>query len=203
MPPLTVLERTAGIQLSNRFIWLAVLAAIYLVGQLSFVQWQTGTQLGHPRFDTLDLMSLLMAIIEAALVACALLLALGTPQTRRSWYARHPRESFSYIAAGIGGGLALVLLTAIMLAPVLYLHRYPELVEQANMRIPLMLLQRGTLVLVAVLISYNLILVLRHVLRLPWWLAGVLGLLAHAGLGCYVTYLSYYNSSYERLNYVF
>ena len=67
MAPLTILERTAGIQLNNRFIWLVLFAALYLIGQLSYVQWQTGTA-GHPRFDTLDLMSLIMVIIEIALL---------------------------------------------------------------------------------------------------------------------------------------
>lgn len=203
MPALAVLERTAGIQLHNRFLWLVCALALYLIAQLSFLQWQTGTQLGMPRFDTLDLMSLLMAIIEGALLLCALLLALGTPQARRSWRARHPQQPFSLVAAGVGGALILVLLLLIMLAPVLALHTYPDLAAEAQVRIPLMMLQRAMLVLCAVLIGYNFILLLRHMLRLPWWLAGILGLAAYWGLGYYVTYVSFHGRALERLNYVF
>jgi len=203
MPPLTVLERTAGMQLHNRFIWLVCALALYLIAQLSFVQWQTGRQLGMPRFDTLDLMSLLMAIVEGALLLGALLLALGTPQVRRSWYARYPQQPFSYVAAGVGGALIIVLLLVIMLVPVLVLHSYPELAEAAQVHIPLMMLQRATLVLSAILAAYNLILLLRHMARLPWWLAGAIGVIAYGGLGYYITFRSYQGNNLERLNYVF
>jgi hypothetical protein len=203
MPALTKLERTAGIQLSNRFIWLVCALALYLVGQLSFVQWQTGRQLGMPRFDTLDLMSLLMVIVESALLLSALLLALGTPQVRRSWYTRYPRQPFSFVAAGVGGALILVLLLVIMLGPVLLLHTYPELAAEAQVHIPLMMLQRATLILSAVLAAYNLILLLRHMARLPWWLAGTIGVIGYVGLGYYIAFRSYYSSGLERLNYVF
>jgi hypothetical protein len=203
MAPLAVLERTAGIQLSNRFIWLVCALALYLIGQLSFVQWQTGRQLGMPRFDTLDLMSLLMVIVEGALLLSALLLALGTPQARRSWYARHASQPFSFVAAGVGGALILVLLLVIMLAPILLLHSYPELAAEAQVHIPLMMLQRSTLILSAVLAAYNLVLLLRHMARLPWWLSGMIGAAAYLGLGYYITYTSYQSSSLERLNYVF
>ncbi|GEM_PF-4932455 len=203
MAPLTQLERTAGLQLANRFLWLACALALYLIGQLSWVQWRTATQLGMPRFDTLELMSILMVIIEAALVLCALLLALATPRTREAWYKRYPHHGFSYIAGGVGGLLILLLMLVILLAPVLYLHRYPQLVEEAQVRVPLMMLQRGLLVGCAVLISYNLMLLLRHVLRFPWWLAGICGVGAHVAIGWYVTWLSFHYTTYERLNYVF
>lgn len=203
MPALVVLERTAGIQLHNRFIWLVCAAALYLIGQLSFVQWQTGRQLGLPRFDTMDLMSLLMAIIEGALVLCAVLLALSTPRVSASWRARHTGQPFSYVAAGIGGALILILLLLVLLVPVLALHTYPQLAAEAKVRIPLMMLQRGLLVLSAVLIGYNFILLLRYAARLPWWLAGILGVACYGGFGYYITYASYYGKVLERLNYVF
>jgi hypothetical protein len=203
MPALVVLERTAGIQLHNRFLWLVCALALYLIGQLSFVQWQTGRQLGMPRFDTLDLMSLLMAIIEGGLFLCALLLALSTPQVRRSWLARNSQQAFSFVAAGVGGALILVLLLLVLLAPVLALHTYPELASEAMMHIPLMMLQRGMLVLSAVLIGYNFILLLRYVVRLPWWLAGMLGLAAYGAFGYSLTYASFHGKALERLNYVF
>jgi len=202
VPALTILERTAGIQLSNRFIWLVFSAALYLIGQLTYVQWQTG-QGGHPRFDTLDLMSLIMAMIEAALVLTALMVALGTERTRQAWYKRFPQQPFSYLAAGIGGCLVVWLVLALLLVPVLYFHRYPELVSEAQVSIPLMMLQRSLLVSCAVLISYNFLLMLHYVLRFPWWLAGLLGLAAHVALGFAVSYFSYHMLTLERLNYVF
>ncbi|MBN2081540.1 hypothetical protein JW859_04950 [bacterium] len=202
MPALTVLERTTGIQLSNRFIWLVFIAALYLIGQLTYVQWQTG-QAGHPRFDTLDLMSLIMAIIEAALVLTALMVALGTERTRQAWYKRFPQHPFSYLAAGVGGCLVVWLMLALLLAPVLYFHRYPELVSEAQVRIPLMMLQRSMLVSCAVLISYNFLLMLRYVLRCPWWLAGGLSVIGHVAMGYLVSYYSYHMLTLERLNYVF
>jgi len=201
-PALLVLERTAGIQLNNRFIWLLAAVTMYLILQLSYIQWQTATQLGNPRFDTMDLVAILQAICEACLLICALVLVIATPRIREAWYRKYPTEKFSYIATGFGGILALILLQAILLAPILFLHRYPELAAE-GIRVPLMIMQRVVLVNCLLLASYNLMLVLRHVLRFPWWLAGILGALTHIGTGYYLTFLSNRYEALIRLNDVF
>lgn len=200
--PLLLLERTAGIQLHNRFIWLALILALYLIAQLSFVQWHTGTNLGTPRFDTMDLMAILLVIIEGCLLACALLLVVGTPGTRMAWYRRYPAVRFSYVASGIGGILILILLQSILLLPVLFLHRYPDL-QLEGINIPLMLLQRSLLTGCVLSLSYSVMLLSRHVLRLPWWLAGIFGAVVQMIAGWSCTYLSFTNSVFIRLNDVF
>jgi hypothetical protein len=201
--PLAILERTAGIQLSNRWLWLIFALGLYALLHLSYLQWHSSTALQAPQFDTLELMALLMAVNEATLLLAALVLVCATPTTRAAWYRRYPRIRFSYIASGIGGAALIVLFLVLLLAPVLYLHRYPELAEQAGMRIPLMMLQRALLVACALLISYNLMMLLHHVARLPLWLAGILGMAAQAGLGYAVTYISFTSKDYERLNDLF
>jgi hypothetical protein len=201
--PLAILERTAGIQLSNRLLWLVFALGLYALLHLSYLQWHSSTALQAPQFDTLELMALLMAVIEATLLLAALVLACATPATRTAWYRRHPHIHFSYIASGIAGAALLLLLLALLLAPVLFLHRYPELVTEAGMRIPLMMLQRALLVACTLLVSYNLMLLLHHVARLPLWLAGILGMAAQAGLGYATTSISYAHKDYERLNDVF
>jgi len=203
MGPLAILERAAGIQLSNRWLWLIFALGLYALLHLSYLQWHSSTALQVPQFDTLELMALLMAVIEATLLLAALVLACATPATRTAWYRRHPHIRFSYIASGISGAAVLILILVLLLAPVLYLHRYPELVTEAGMRIPLMMLQRALLVACALLVSYNLMLLLHHVARLPLWLAGILGMAAQAGLGYAATYISYAYKDYERLNDVF
>ena len=202
MNPLLVLERTAGIQLSNRFIWLVVAVGLYLILQLSYIQWQTGTKLGNPRFDTLELVSILLAVCEFTLLAVAVLITVGTSRTRQAWYRKYPRERFSWIAAGFGGILALIMVQAVLLVPILVLHRYPELIE-AGIRIPLLVLQRVVLLNCVLIFSYNLILVLRHVLRLPWALAGIGGVACQVGTGYLVTALSAHNEGLARLNDLF
>lgn len=201
--PLAILERAAGIQLSNRWLWLIFALGLYALLHLSYLQWHSSTALQAPQFDTLELMALLMAVTEATLLLAALVLVCATPATRAAWYRRHPRIRFSYIASGIGGAALIVLFLVLLLAPVLYLHRYPELATEAGMRIPLMMLQRALLVACALLISYNVMLLLQHVARLPLWLAGILGVTAHVGLGYAVAYVSFTSKAYERLNDVF
>jgi len=203
LSPLTILERTAGIQLSNRGLWLVFALGLYALLHLSYLQWHSSTALNAPQFDTLELMALLMAVVEATLLLAALVLACATPAVRTAWYRRHPRIRFSYIASGIAGAAILILFLVLLLVPVLYLHRYPELAEQAGMHIPLMMLQRALLVACALLISYNLMLFLHHVTRLPLWLAGILGIAAQGGLGYAAAYVSFTNKAYERLNDVF
>jgi len=82
------------------------------------------------------------------------------------------------------------------------LHNYPGLAE-ANISIPLMLLQRLLIILLSVALSYNLILLLRYYARLPLWLAGCLGLSAQFGLGYWLTLLSHQSDRFAPYNDVF
>jgi len=190
------LERVAGIQLSNRFVWFVVAVTLLNIAMASVSQIQ------FQRFETLDLMAINGMFLELGLTLCMLILLLATPMTRRRWEERLPGLPFSYILNGIAAVLNCCLLLLLMLAPVLLVHRYPAL-EEAGIRIWLMLGQRQLLVLFAVLISANLLQIARYPLRLPWQAAGLIGAASQIGIGYYVAYLSYYNETFLRLNDVF
>ncbi|MCH7472778.1 hypothetical protein IIA79_07500 [bacterium] len=200
---LSAIERLAWIHLGNRFIWLAAGLAWYMIGQLSFVQWRSAVRLAEGlQFDTLELMAHLTAAIEAGLLATALILALSTGRTREAWRRRFPGQPFSYIASCLASTLVLLPVAGILLLPVIVLHRYPELAAE-GVSIPLMMLQRVLLLVLAVLITYNVVTILRLPLGLPRWLSAMLGLAFHIGLGYYVTFLSFTTEAYARLNDVF
>jgi hypothetical protein len=195
------LERLTLFQLRNRFVWLVVVLDLILVGQLSFMQAR------YQRFDTLALMSHITACIEAGLLAVALICALATPRIREAWYAwAVPRDAgrFSYFASALAGNLTVTLAMLVLLVPVLWLHRYPELLTaEQPVSIPLMMLQRVALLLAAVLLTHNVLLILRYYLRLPWTACAVIAGAFHIGVGLGVTYLSYSTELLLRLNDVF
>ena len=202
MPFGEALERLAGIQLANRFIWLVYALALYVLFQLSFIQWQSGTVFKHERFDTLQLAAHLMVTVEAALLLCAVLLAAGTPRVRQTWYGRFPESRFNYAASGLAADLCLVLLLALLLLPLLAAHSYPQLVEQGY-NMPLMFMQRSVMLVFVLLTSFNVMQLLVLYLRLPWWLAAAGGACVHLLLGYAVTYFSFTTETLRRLNDVF
>jgi len=195
------IERLAMFHLRNRFVWLVLVLALALIGQLSYMQ------LKFQRFDTLNLMSHLTVVIEAALVAIALICALATPRTREAWYTwavLRDGGHFSYFLSALAGNLTITCSLLLLLIPVLWLHRYPELLTTVHpISIPLMMLQRGALLLAAVLVTYHVTLILRYYLRVPWALCALLGLVFHVTLGYLVTYLSFTTVGFQRLNDVF
>jgi hypothetical protein len=197
----SAIERLALLHLRNRFVWLATALGLVLIGQLSYMQ------LRFDRFDTLTLMSHVAVMIEAALVAVALICALATPRIREAWYTwAVPRDGgrFSYFLSALAGNLTITCSLLLLLLPVLWLHRYPELlVTEHPISVPLMMLQRSALLLAAVLVTYHVTLILRYYLRLPWVLCALLGLAFHIALGYSVTYLSYTQAVFARLNDVF
>jgi hypothetical protein len=190
------LERIAAIQLSNRFIWLAAAMALLLIGQLSFVQLRIA------RFEHFTLMAYLTLIIELALLISALLIGAATPQTAAAWSRRYGERPFSYALHGLATVMSLALVLLLLLAPVLYLHRYPALTTQ-GISTPLMMLQRGLLLFLACLTAFNVLMILRTYLRIPWGLAACLAAAFHVMLGYAVTYLSFVTEAMQRLNDVF
>lgn len=192
----SAIEKLAGIILANRFIWLVLLIAWASVAHLSY--WQ----LLYPRFDTFELLAHISVILEVALVGFVVLILGSFPLIRVAWEKRFPGSRFSMVYAGIGGVLCIVLLYAVLIAPVLYLHRYPELVEH-EVRVPLMLLQRYLLVLMTALVAYNVGLIFRLYFRFAWWICALFALLCQIGVGYWVSWLSFTKENYARLNDVF
>lgn len=192
----SAIEKLAGIILSNRFIWVILLIAWASVAHISY--WQVR----YPRFDTLELLSHLSVILEFALIIFVALILGGFPAVRLAWDKRYPAHRFSLVFCGIAGVLCIVVLYALLIAPVLYFHRYPELVEH-DVRVPLMLLQRYMLVLLTALFSYNVGLVLRLYFRFPWSLSALFAVLSQIGVGYWVSWLSFTKENYARLNDVF
>ena len=196
MAGFSLIERLAGIILANRFVWLVLLLAWATVAQISY--WQVL----YPRFDTFELLAHISVILELAVVCMAALIIGSYQQVQAAWARRFSKYKFSMLYWALAGILCIVLLYAIMIAPVLYFHRYPELVEH-DLRVPLMLLQRYLLVLLTVLFAYNLGLIFRLYFRFPWWLSAIAVVLCHVGAGYWVSWLSYTNEVYARLNDVF
>lgn len=192
----TAIERCAGLTLRNRYFWLAFGCSLYLSAQLNYAQYKWN------RFETLELVAHLLVVLEAGLLACALITALSLPRMAEAWRARWPALRFSPALAGLGGMLALLLPFALQLGPQLLLHSYPGLAKE-GVSIPLLLLQRGTLLLYAVWISYSLTLTLRYTLRAPAWLCAIGGLGGHWGLAGGVTWLSLHGEALRRLNDLF
>jgi hypothetical protein len=196
------IETLVKLHLRNRFVWLALGLTLLLIGQLSWWQFR------YERFRTeLELMGHITALIEAGLVATALICALATPRLREAWYTyvlpRHGRQ-FNYLLSAIAGNLTIIVGLLVLLVPVLIVHRYPDLAaSELHISVPLMMLQRCTLLLAAVLSTYHVALLLRYYLRAPWWLAGVLGLVWQVLLGYGITYLSFRTEFFARLNDVF
>jgi hypothetical protein len=143
-----------------------------------------------------------MLIAEVCLLLIAVMLAAGTPHSRRAWYQRFPELRFSYAAHGLAAQLCLVLLIVLLLVPLIAAHSYPQLAEQGY-NMPLMFLQRSVMLMFSLLISFNLMQLIALYLRLPWWLAALGGGCAQLLLGYAVTYFSSTTEALRRLNDVF
>jgi len=193
---LAVIEILAAIQLRNRFIWLTLILAFYLLGHLTLIQ------LYYEIFDTFRLMANLLVVVEVALLIIALLLALSTPKLRQVWEGRFQDSPFSYAASGFVGALNTILLLVVMLVPISIVHRYPELIA-LNINVPLMLLQRSLLFTCVILVIINLIYILRAYVPLLWFLCGIVGIAVYIAVGITVTYVSSYKESFAALNDVF
>jgi hypothetical protein len=202
LPLLATIERLAGWQLGNRFVWLVYAAVLYLLLALSFVQWQSSIQGMKPRFDTLVLASNLMLVKEAGLITLALLFISSLPAIRNRWKATHKAQAFSTPLYAISMLLAIILVDALWLAPTIALHSYPQLAQEGYL-IPLMLLQRDAIQLSVLFICVNIAFIAVAYLRLPFHLAGLLALCAHVGLGLLLTYTSVTHDWASRLNDVF
>jgi hypothetical protein len=189
--------------LGNRIVWLAGGLALYFILQLSHIQYQSAREVGNLRFEMFDLMAFLLLVIELGMMATLFIQLAAVNRTRQAWYERLPRVRFNHLAWGIAGQLILFLLAGVLLLPLLFLHTYPELVEAAGIRVPMMVLQRLLIISGVLLIAYNIALILRFVLRFPGWLAGICGVFLHFLMGLGVTYLSHSAKPYERLGDVF
>lgn len=197
--PLSVgsqIEKLIVLNATNRFIWLVFILTGLLLLQLSLLQRNT------TRFDTMELVAILMAVLEVAAVLILMLLLGGTPQTQAAWRKRHPATPFSYIANAIAAMLLCVVLIYILLVPLMIAHQYPDLIEK-GIHIPLTMIQRVSLFLGAVLIAGNLACILRFYARLPWRLAALLGLVCHVVIGYLVILGSTQFEAMRRLNDVF
>ncbi len=190
-------EKLAALQFANRYLWLSVGLGIYMLGQLSWWQFK------YMRFDTLELLGHLTGVLHACLIACALILALATPATALAWARRYPGQPFSFVANGLSAPLVLTPLYLVLVLPLLILHRYPDLAHAAGVSIPLMLLQRGLLLVCMCVVLYNLVLTLHHNLRWAWTLCAGLALAGYVWLCYYLTWLSYTTEFWRRINDLF
>lgn len=190
------IEKLIVLNAGNRFIWLVFVLAALLLLQLSLLQRNT------LRFDTMDLVAILMAIVEGAAVITLMLMLGATNGTRQLWGNRQPATPFSYIANAVAAMLLCVVLAFILLVPLVFAHQYPELIEE-GIRVPLTMIQRLCLILGAVLVAGNIACILRFYARLPWALAAVLGVAAHLCIGYLLVVGSTQYESLRRLNDVF
>lgn len=188
---LPAIELALKLRLVDRRLWLLAACGLFVTLTLTLVQART------QGFDTLQLMSRLSLVVECTLLLSAWLLAAGSLQAREAH--RLPRR---HLALGLSGGVVLLLQLAVQLLPLLYFHQYPELAEE-GVRVPLMLLQRGLLLVLGILATYHVMLGLRLQLRLPAWVAGPAGLLLYAWASLSFTRLSQHSSAFGRLNDLF
>jgi hypothetical protein len=191
------LEQLAALQLRNRYIWLVFFVASYLLLQLTWIQ------INHERFETFSLLALLMAIIEGGVLAIGLVLTAAVPWTQKAWDKHTNGAPFSLPLNALATMLCMSLGAILLSAPMLYFHRYPELLAKSEINIPMMLLQRLLLLAIAAAVAVNIAYLVRCYLRLPWAVCAFIGLIWHAGLGLGVTYLSFSYAPMTALNDVF
>lgn len=201
--PAGQLDAMLKLLFGNRIMWLAGGMALYFILQLSHIQYQSARDVGTLRFEMFELMAILLLIVELGMVAAMLIQLSAFSRTREAWYQHLPNVRFNHIAWGIASQLIVCLLASILLVPLLFLHTYPELVEAAGIRVPMMVLQRLLIISGILFVAYNIALILRYVLRFPSWLAGMCGIILHFLMGLGVTYLSHSDKTYERLGDVF
>jgi hypothetical protein len=185
----------------NRYIWLIFGCAVYLNGQLTFLQWSTARH-GAEQFDTLELMSHLLVIIELAVLGQLMLMLGSTGQAIRHWREHYSQARFPYFAHACAAQLTAACLMLIQLLLLLYPHSYPQLLAE-GINVPLMLMQRSFLIFLALCFSYNLGLLIRFYTRLPWQLCALVTAAVQLTLGYTVTIFSLRYDALVRLNSVF
>jgi hypothetical protein len=174
--------------LFDRRVWLLSGCGIFVVLTLSLVQARTAA------FDTLQLTARLMLVLETTLLLSAWLLAVSCIRERTAAVGLTPR--------GIAGAIVLCLQFALMMLPLLVLHRYPDLLKE-GINLPLMLLQQGVLLVPCLLIAYHLMLGTQIQLRFPAWLSGPLVLSLYAWASLTFTRMSQDSDVFRRLNDLF
>ena len=190
------LERLIVIQLGNRYLWLVAVLALAVAVQLSLLQYRI-----PPWFETVDLLAHSMVVFEMAMLVSALLLALAIPQTARAWREQGGGE-LRLSSVGLAATVVLVLVAIALMVPLMLLHRYPELAKE-GVRFALTVLQRGMLLTLAAMITFNVFMILRLYFTLPPWLCALFAAVWHVLLGIWVTYLSTNREMFERLNDVY
>ena len=193
------LERTAGLILSNRFVWLIFSCGLYLILQLSYIQWRSMKYSAATRFDTLELAALIMFILEVTLLFTAVLTIGATEQHCKAWYKRWPSSPFSYTLHGIAGFLCFYLFELLLLVPILLLHSYPQLTEQGY-NLVVMFLQRAVLLGLIIQLFSSIILIMKYVLRIPSSFALISGIILYLVFGYTLIYISSSNEELSRLN---
>ena len=187
--------------LANRFIWLVFFCALYVNAQLTYIQWATARH-GAQQFDTLDLMSHLLVVIELATLACLMIGFAAAGHAAARWYKRFPKARFPYFAYAVAIQLVAALVMLVQLVFLLYPHNYPQL-RAEGINIPLMLLQRALLIYLALSISTQLAWLVRMYTRLPWVPGAFFILAVQSGIGYGTTLLSLKHDALVRLNSVF
>lgn len=190
---LAAIERLAGYQLANRYIWLILGIGAYFIIQLFAVQHF------RQRFHENPLTSFTVGFIELCLLTIAIVVALATPMVITRWQREYSGEQPSYAALGLSAALALAFSAGLLAALTCSLWLLPKLRETAP-QLPLTLLQRTVLLYCLALFTYNVTMGLRYIARLPWSAAGILGVITHLAAGYALTYLSSLYDSMERLN---
>jgi hypothetical protein len=190
---LAAIERSAGFQLANRYIWLALGVAAYFIIQLFAMQHF------RQRFHENPLTSFIVGFIELSLLTVAIVLALATPAVILRWQRKFAGPQPGFTALGISSALTLAFSAALLVLLTCALWLLPKLRETAP-QLPLTLLQRTVLLYCMALFTYNVTMSLRYIARLPWNICGILGVAAHLALGYALTYLSSLYDSLERLN---
>ena len=189
---LAAIERLAGLQLANRFIWLVLGVGAYFIIQLFAMQHF------HQRFHENPLTSFTVGFIELSLLAVSIVLALATPAVILR-LRRQRGVAPGFAALGIASALSLALCAALLVILTSGLWLLPKVRETAP-QLPLTLLQRAVLLYCMALLTYNIAMGLRYIARLPWSIAGILAAAAHFALGYALTYLSSVYDAMQRLN---
>jgi hypothetical protein len=190
---LATIERLAGFQLANRYVWLVLGAGAYFIIQLFVIQHF------RQRFHENPLTSFTVGFIELSLLSIAIMLALATPKVVQRWQHEHQGEQPGFAALGLSSALTLAFCAALLTILACSLWLLPKLRETAP-ALPLTLLQRTVLLYCMALFTYNITMGLRYIARLPWSACGIMGVIVHLTLGYALTYLSSLYDSLERLN---
>lgn len=187
--------------LANRYAWLLFCCALYINAQLTYIQWSTGRQ-GTEQFDTLELMSHLIAVMEAAALGITMLFISAAGPVVKRWGVEHPAAPFPYFAYAVAVQLSAAFFMLLHMLLLMFPHSYPQL-RTEGIYIPVMLLQRVILIMIAISVSANFGWLLRFYTRIPWKATALAVMLAQLALGYGTTVLSLRYPVLVRLNSIF